>query len=113
MGSLHLDLRVEYSKAKARVTHWQEEILLIAEEMQRTVTFLQWKVTWWRSLAAEHIHVDIQKGMTAYRHRQEAQLLCLAKQFAQSWLPTLQVGSFNVSWVDDFLSSRQQCKHLR
>lgn len=96
---------------KARVTRWQEEILLIVEEMRQTVAFLQWKATWWRSLAADHIRINIQRGMTAYRHRQEVQLLRLAKQFARLWHPALQAGSFDVSWVDDFLSSRQQCGH--
>lgn len=47
--------------------------------------------------------IDIQRGLTAYSHRQEAQLLGLAKQFARLWRPTLQDNLFDVAWVDDFL----------
>ncbi len=103
------DLKIEYAKAKARVARWHEEILLIREEMRRSVAFLQWKARWWRALMAEHPgRIDIQRGLTAYSRRQEAQLLGLAEQFATLWHPTLQAGGFEVSWIDDFLSTRQQ-----
>ncbi len=104
-----IDLRVEYAKAKARVARWHEEILLVVEEMRRTVSFLQWKARWWRNLAIEHHNrVDIRRGVIAYHLRQEFQLLGLAGQFARVWRPTLEAGHFDVSWVDDFMCSRQQ-----
>ncbi len=52
--------------------------------------------------------IDIQRGITTYSCRQEAQLLGLAEQFATLWRPTLQASGFEVSWIDDFLSTRQQ-----
>ncbi len=102
-----IDLRVEYAKAKARVSRWHEEILLITEEMRRTVVFLQWKAQWWRDIAGERpARIDIQQGITAYSHRQESQLLRLAEQFANLWRPALQDGCFDISWLDGFLSRR-------
>ncbi len=99
---------MEYAKAKARVARWHEEILLIVEEMRRTVAFLQWKSNWWRNLIAEHhVRIDIQRGSLAYSRRQEAQLLSLARTFAILWRPTLVAGSFDISWVDSFLDIRQ------
>ncbi len=75
--------------------------------MRRTVAFLQWKACWWSSLAEENdIRTDVQRGQIAYRHRQEAQFLGLAEQFARLWRPTLQANLFDISWVDNFLSSR-------
>lgn len=103
------DLRVEYSKAKARVLRWLEEILLVLEEMRRSVAFLQWKARWWNNLVVnQSAWIDVQRGATAYSRRQESQLLGLAERFARLWHPTLQAGCFDVSWVDSFLSSRQQ-----
>jgi hypothetical protein len=101
---------VEYAKSKARVSRWHEETLLVSEEMRRTVTFLQWKAQWWRSLAAavRPAPIDIQEGLVAYSRRQEAQLLALAEQFATLWRPTLQANSFDISWVDIFLGSSHQ-----
>lgn len=99
---------MEYAKAKARVTRWHEEILLIVEEMRRTVAFLQWKSHWWRNLMAQHhIRIDIQRGSLAYSRRQEAQLLDLGRKFAVLWRPTLVAGCFDISWVDSFLDIRQ------
>ncbi len=96
---------MEYAKAKARVSRWHEELLLVVEEMRRLVAFLNWKAQWWRSLSTErHARIDIHRGLTAYSYRQEVQLLGLAKQFAVLWRPTLQALSVDTSWVDDFLS---------
>ncbi len=106
------DLRVEYVKAKARVQRWHEETLLVLEEMRRSVAFLQWKANWWKSLAVERpASIDIHRGLVAYGHHQEAQLLGLAERFASLWCPTLQANCFDVKWVDIFLSSRQQHEH--
>lgn len=100
---------MEYAKAKARVTRWQEEILLLVEEMRRTVAFLQWKAQWWGDLAAKRrVRTDVQSGLIAYSRRQEAQLLGLAERFTILWRPTLTEGHFDVSWVNQFLSRRQQ-----
>ncbi len=75
--------------------------------MRRTLAFLPWKARWWRSLAVEHHdRIDFRRGVIAHHLRQEAQLLALTEQFAQLWRPSLESGQFNVSWVDDFLSSR-------
>ncbi len=81
--------------------------------MRRTVVFLQWKAQWWRVLLAKCcVPTDIQAGLIAYSHRQEAQLLGLAEQFAILWRPTLLAGSFDISWLDDFLSQRRQHQHI-
>ncbi len=92
---------MEYAKAKARVTRWQEEVLLLVEEMRRTVAFLQWKAQWWGNLAVErHVRTNIQSGLIAYSRRQEAQLLGLAERFTISWCPALKDGLFDVSLAD-------------
>ncbi len=93
---------MEYAKAKARVTRWHEEILLVREEMRRSVAFLRWKAKWWRELTAERpARIDIKSGLIAYSRRQESQFLRLAEQFAKLWYPILQENCFDVSWVND------------
>ncbi len=92
------------------MSRWHEEIILVLEEMRRTVAFLQWKAQWWRDLAAARpaVPTNIDRRLIAYSRRQETQLLRLAEQFANLWRPTLHEGEFDVSWVDTFLRSRQQ-----
>lgn len=40
-------LQVEWAKAQARKQRWEEEVLLIHEEMRRVVMFYEWKAHWW------------------------------------------------------------------
>jgi hypothetical protein len=43
-----LALRVEWAKAKARAARWEEEVILLDEEMRRILEFCDWKARWWR-----------------------------------------------------------------
>ena len=44
-------LCTEWTKAKARQDCWEEEYLLIQEEMRRVIVYLNWKASWWRTQA--------------------------------------------------------------
>ncbi|KAF6747228.1 hypothetical protein DFP72DRAFT_992589 [Ephemerocybe angulata] len=44
-------LRVEFCRARARAHRWQEECLLLAEEMRRTVRFWRWDASRWQRRA--------------------------------------------------------------
>ena len=41
------EFRLEWSKAYARKAHWNEEVLLLREEMRRILEFLKWKSRDW------------------------------------------------------------------
>ena len=36
-------MRVEWAKTKAWCTRWEEEVVLIEEEMRRVIVFLEWR----------------------------------------------------------------------
>ncbi|KAJ7511254.1 hypothetical protein B0H11DRAFT_2215093 [Mycena galericulata] len=72
---LHESLRVEWSRAKARKTRWEEEVILLREEMRRVVRYLEWQSAWWESQAAvpearNDISLETQHGMAAYARKQ-------------------------------------------
>ncbi|KAJ7444055.1 hypothetical protein B0H11DRAFT_1931229 [Mycena galericulata] len=72
---LHESLRVEWSRAKARKTRWEEEVMLLREEMRRVVRYLEWQSAWWESQAAvpesrNDISLETQHGMAAYARKQ-------------------------------------------
>ncbi|KAJ7225301.1 hypothetical protein GGX14DRAFT_556103 [Mycena pura] len=46
-GKLHNDIRIEWTKARARADRWREELLYAEEEMRRTLEFGTWKAGWW------------------------------------------------------------------
>ena len=46
-------MRIEWCKARARAHRWQEECLLLAEEMRRVLAFFSWQAEDWRRTAQE------------------------------------------------------------
>jgi hypothetical protein len=51
-------LRIEWAKCKARPAHWQEEIMLLVEEMRWVVAFGHWKADWWDGPAGQRADMD-------------------------------------------------------
>jgi hypothetical protein len=84
-------LQVEWVKAQARKQRWEEEVLLIQEEMRRVVAFHEWKAQWWRSQACCRTDGDrhVIHGVTAYAEKQAHLCERLAQSCVTSWLPTL------------------------
>ncbi|KAG2126046.1 hypothetical protein DEU56DRAFT_916197 [Suillus clintonianus] len=83
-------LRVEWAKACARALRWNEEVLLLKEEMRRTRTFLEWKARWWENRAK--FAVDdrlLSEGIAAYAFRQAALQHRLSISFLQLWSTSL------------------------
>ncbi|TDL14820.1 hypothetical protein BD410DRAFT_845698 [Rickenella mellea] len=97
------DMRVEWVKSKARAERWDEEVTLVAEEMRRTLAFLEWRAKWWegqvhrRSLVVGDIQppqvrpatADLFSGLRAYALKQAAIQHALARRFAVLWVPFL------------------------
>ncbi|KAL0945536.1 hypothetical protein HGRIS_001015 [Hohenbuehelia grisea] len=48
-------MRVEWSKTRARLERWEEEHILVQEEMRRTIQFLQWRANWWRAQGEQRL----------------------------------------------------------
>jgi len=58
-------MHVEWAKTKARADQWREEVLLLTEEMHRTICFLDWKSSWWLQLASSRpdAPLNVQHGI--------------------------------------------------
>ncbi|KAH6890716.1 hypothetical protein BKA70DRAFT_1120446 [Coprinopsis sp. MPI-PUGE-AT-0042] len=81
-------LQIEWCKARARAHRWQEECLLLAEEMRRVLAFWEWEAVSWEEKAGRYSEdePDIEsKGRVAYASKQASirrQLILYAKN---SW----------------------------
>ena len=73
MGSVY---RVNWLRAKARLTRWDEELRLVPHEMDWTVNWLKRKVGEWKELARR----AKESYMVAYAERQAGQWEDLAWQ---------------------------------
>ncbi|RXW12428.1 hypothetical protein EST38_g13424 [Candolleomyces aberdarensis] len=93
-------LRVEWVKSRARVQRWEEEFLLVQEEMRRSVVYLRWKADWWKGRAALPAFKadDIAHGISAYAAKQAALCRQLAARFSQVWEPVLEKLGLERQW---------------
>lgn len=61
-------LHVKWAKCKACAACWEEEIMLLVEEMQWVVAFGHWKADWWDGQAGQRADVDstLVEGLCGY-----------------------------------------------
>jgi hypothetical protein len=80
-------LRIEWCKARARAHRWQEECLLLQEEMRRVKAFFRWKADWWLAKANDVRCEDlaVAQGMIAYAHRQRLIREAMLSQCEEAW----------------------------
>ena len=106
-------MRVEWANARARMSRWQEELLIVQEEMRRVIAYHMWKAAWWRERSSLRSGGDstILSGLSGYAHKQAAVCSRMAEQCALHWLPHLESRGSTPSWAVDLdsLRSRAQC----
>ncbi|KIM87958.1 hypothetical protein PILCRDRAFT_44104, partial [Piloderma croceum F 1598] len=84
-------LRVKWAKAKARADRWEEEVILLDEEMRRVLVFCGWKNTWWKEQIVNRpegsvgVSPELVEGLSAYAESQAAMETALAMSFAGKW----------------------------
>jgi hypothetical protein len=84
--TLTVVLRVEWAKSHARAQRWNEEVLLLKEEMWRTRQFLAWRAERWESITElSDKDTEIMAGAIAYAHRQAAVQRALLSRFTFLW----------------------------
>jgi hypothetical protein len=83
-----LALRIEWCKARARAHRWQEECLLLAEEMRRIVAFFAWQENEWKSRTnsfPSKSNNALVEGKVAYALRQANIRSQMVENFKDQW----------------------------
>lgn len=80
-------LRAEWARSRARVRRATEEVMLLGEEMQRTLGFLEWRASWWegRQGARSNVGAEMREGLHAFAVEQAAMQRSLAADFKKLW----------------------------
>ncbi|KAG1785033.1 uncharacterized protein HD556DRAFT_1435285 [Suillus plorans] len=80
-------VRIEWCKARARAAQWFEEVELLAEEMRRVLTFLEWQGNWWqeRAVLRPLEKITQQEGLHAYAYCQAALRFAMQNSFQARW----------------------------
>lgn len=71
---------------KARADRWEEEVILLDEEMRRVLQFCEWKQAWWqtqqtRQVLDEPHNKTLGEGLMAYSEEQ----IAMERAIAQTW----------------------------
>jgi hypothetical protein len=85
-------LRVEWAKSRARAARCREEVLLLKEEMRRTIAFLDWKTKWWMDRQGARTNVtskELREGLDAYAEVQADLQKMLKEEFCAIWKVSL------------------------
>ncbi|KAL1711275.1 hypothetical protein EV715DRAFT_268679, partial [Schizophyllum commune] len=97
-AQVHDAVRIEWAKARARSERWQEEVMLLEEEMQRVLRYLAWSGQEWAQRAETTPTRDayMRAGLQAYALRQRAIVDAVARSFRERWavrLPHLRIAN--------------------
>lgn len=90
-------------QAKARADRWTEEVILLLEEMRRTLAYCNWKQEWWlKRVASRSGPVHLEDGTSAYARKQADVWSKLGKSFADQWAPIIQKHNLPSDWPPSF-----------
>jgi hypothetical protein len=98
-------MRVEWAKVMARAARWNEELLIVQEEMRRVLAFFAWRSSRWVDCATRQMVGDdpaLIDGIHAYAHKQAILQTRMAERCADHWLPVLEKRGITPSWKADF-----------
>ncbi|KDQ54200.1 hypothetical protein JAAARDRAFT_60933 [Jaapia argillacea MUCL 33604] len=100
-GDVDEIMRLEWAKTLARAERWEEEVMLLAEEMRHVIVYLEWQADWWWSQASRRMGMigeDMLDGLLAYAEKQAVLREWLAQACAKRWLPLLKLHSLPREW---------------
>jgi hypothetical protein len=83
---------------------WDEELLILQEEMQRVLAFFKWKSVWLleQGKQREGLEPSLESGVIAYAHKQATISLCMAARCAMYWLPIMKKCGINPTWQERY-----------
>ncbi|KAJ6448608.1 hypothetical protein DFH09DRAFT_965993 [Mycena vulgaris] len=93
---LHEALRVEWSKAYSRSRRWREDLVMVEEEMRRTIEFGEWAGKVWKLRAsartkrlgtAAPISPEVAEGVRAYAMKQVDRERRTTDKLTREWAP--------------------------
>jgi hypothetical protein len=94
-------MRVEWAKSQARCERWNEELMLVVEEMRRIPWYMEWKAQWWEQQATRRFEdgtVLLDMGCRAYAAKQAHICRSLGSKFRRMWKPLLDEQNCVLDW---------------
>ena len=105
------DMRAEWAQCVARAQRWEEEVILLQEEMRRVVQFLEWRSKNWFAKVDSRTDAStpaVRIGLSAYAKKQGSVFHNLAVRFSQRWRSVLVSLSLPHTWATAFLDMHKE-----
>ena len=105
------DMHTEWAQCTACADRWEEEVLLLREEMRRVVEFLEWRSSDWFAKTDSRsgaVTPAVYTGLSAYASKQGSVFHNLALRFSQRWCSALTTHSLPHTWATVFLDACKQ-----
>ena len=83
---------------------WDEELLIVQEEMWQVIVYHGWKAAWWQDRSSLRNNDDstILDGVSGYAYKQTAICIRMAEQCAIYWLLHLKERGILPPWASDY-----------
>lgn len=108
---------MEWAKSLARAERWEEEVLLLREEMRRVLVYLDHKAEWWKVQGSSRKDCEpvLESGLRAYAAKQATVCVRLAEDFAAMWLQGIRDASLPPpkTWPVRYLNVSASAKHIQ
>ena len=103
-------MRVEWAQCAACADRWEEEVILLQEEMRRVVQFLEWRSKNWFTKVDSRTNATpvVCTGLSAYANKQGSVYHGLTIRFSQCWCSTLTSLSLPHTWATAFLEVHKE-----
>ncbi|KAF8148323.1 hypothetical protein K438DRAFT_1625581 [Mycena galopus ATCC 62051] len=88
-------LRVEWCKAYARMRRWQEDVVLVEEEMRCTIEYGYWSACEWARWAGARsgtVDNELLDGLTAYAREQQIRETTTCETLTATWVKIREKG---------------------
>ena len=94
-------LRVIWTCGKARTDHWAKEVTLLREEMRCTLTYCEWKFSWWEQQVASCSGLlDLREGSSTYAIKQSEMWKTLGDRIDDEWTPLIHQYNLPSDWPE-------------
>ncbi|KAK7030436.1 hypothetical protein VNI00_014007 [Paramarasmius palmivorus] len=104
-------LCVEWCKARARARRAREEVLLVDEEMRRSIEFCRWKAGWWEQQKGRRNDVEqwLGEGLNAYASEQAFMETSRAIVWNRQLFSIRERAKVIREWVDNPAKDLEEC----
>jgi hypothetical protein len=95
--------RVQWSRLCAYADRWEEELILLPEEMRRVLAFCDWEAGWWEAqVDRRQDSAVLRRALNAYARRQASLRRQRRDLFAKMWLPILTSAGLGIDWSPQY-----------